>query len=324
MGETHVIQSQVLVVDHDETALRELRDFCSVNHLVGFRVQPDTVLEVLRSNIHLGAIFLSDGAGAGGMDAMQLGAALHKLRAELPIFLRRERSGSLDDLPDKAREVFTGAYQLSNVGKLKELVDSYVFSTHYPGELVRGIRELTIESLQAVFRGVEVECDTPYIVRDKLIYGELFSLMPLESDWCRGYMMFQTDEKNMLEIIRARKTQLAPKEPNFRDVNSLLSEIANIAWGSFKSRFFTDNGEQNIGYRMQVPIIINHGQRFISFGTDHPQLCLQYRVRDRDGVLAPITLYQKFVFSLHWSPEKFMENQRAVDNLLDRGELELF
>ena len=137
-------------------------------------------------------------------------------------------------------------------------------------------------------------------------------------------MMFQTDERNMLEIIRARKTQLAPKEPNFRDVNSLLSEIANIAWGSFKTRFFAEHDRRDIDYRMQVPIIINHGQRFISFGTDNPQLCFQFRLTDNDGVIPPIKLYEKFVFSLHWSPEKFLEHQKALDGLLERGELEFF
>jgi hypothetical protein len=137
-------------------------------------------------------------------------------------------------------------------------------------------------------------------------------------------MMFQTEEQNMLEMIRAKKTQLAPKEPNFRDVNNLLSEITNMAWGGFKARFFAQDDAGSPAYRTHVPIIINHGQRFISFGAEYPQLCFQYQLSDGSGKLAPVTLYQKFVFSLHWSPEKFADNQRAVAELVDRGELELF
>jgi hypothetical protein len=178
--------------------------------------------------------------------------------------------------------------------------------------------------LRSAFRGVEIMHPVPYIVRDKLIYGELFSLMPIESDWCRGYMMFQGEEKNMLDMIRARKTQLAPKEPHFRDVNNLLSEIANMAWGGFKARFVSQSDQSGAAYRTHVPIIINHAQRFISFGAEYPQLCFQYQLTDTDGLVAPVTLYQKFVFSLHWSPEKFEASRIAVDDLLKGGELQLF
>ncbi len=203
MNDSPLIRSQVLVYDSDKGALRQLRDFCASNHLVGYKVASRSLLGVLKSNIHLGAVLLSEPSPSNGVDTFEIARALHRQRAELPIFLRREQTGSLDDLPDRVQGVFAGAYQLSNLGKLREMVDSYVFSTRYPGELVRGIRDLTIEALNGVFRGLEVECDIPYIVKDKLIYGELFSLMPLESSWCRGYMMFQTDERSMLEIIRA-------------------------------------------------------------------------------------------------------------------------
>jgi hypothetical protein len=56
----------------------------------------------------------------------------------------------------------------------------------------------------------------------------VFSLIPLESSWCRGYMMLQTEEEPILGMLNS--DPLFP-ESNFRDVNALLGEITNLIWG---------------------------------------------------------------------------------------------
>ena len=62
--------------------------------------------------------------------------------------------------------------------------------------------------------------ETPYIVRDRIIFGEVFSLIPLESSWCRGYMMLQTEEQadsGFFELLPAIAGKL-----DFRTANSFL------------------------------------------------------------------------------------------------------
>jgi hypothetical protein len=324
MTENANVVSQILVLDQNPEALQSLKKFCSENRLVGLKANASNLLDVLSSNIHLGGIFISEDLNGEGKSAIDLAAEIHQLRAELPIFLRRPSATSLDDLTPAEQSLFAGAYQLAGMEKLKQMVDTYIFSVDFPNDLVRGIQELTLEVLRGAFRGLDASCDLPYVVKDKLIYGELFSLIPLQSSWCGGYMMLQTNEDEMLTVIRARRTQLGPKEPNFRDVNSLLSELANMTWGAFKAKFITDESLNDMESRMHVPIIINHRQNFISFGANYPQLCFMYTLTDRLNEIKPITLYQKLVFSLRWRPELFADNQQKIDDFVNRGELELF
>jgi len=76
---------------------------------------------------------------------------------------------------------------------------------------------------------------------------------------------------------------------------------------------------------VQVPIVINHLHRYISFGSQNPQLCFKYTLSDRsDPNAKPLAIYQRFVFNLSWSPEEFAENQVSVEDLVESGELEMF
>jgi len=75
----------------------------------------------------------------------------------------------------------------------------------------------------------------------------------------------------------------------------------------------------------QVPIVINHMHRYISFGSENPQLCFKCVLRDAENpTFAPLVIYQRFVFNLNWSPEDFHENDPSLDSLVASGELELF
>ena len=73
----------------------------------------------------------------------------------------------------------------------------------------------------------------------------------------------------------------------------------------------------------QVPIVINHAHKYISFGSPDPQLCVRYSLCEstrRGG--QPLVIVQRFIFNLHWSPEQFAEY--AASNSSEAGELDLF
>ncbi len=61
---------------------------------------------------------------------------------------------------------------------------------------------------------------------------------------------------------------------DFRAVNSLLGEVTNLIWGSFKNRYIGDASTSAVG-TIQVPLVVNQQHRYISFGTDNPQLCFR-------------------------------------------------
>ena len=91
----------------------------------------------------------------------------------------------------------------------------------------------------------------------------------------------------------------------------MLREITNLIWGAFKNRYSgAASTERNLS---QVPIVINHLHRYISFGSDNPQLCFRYTLVDRaHGQARSLVINQKFVFNLNWNPDDFSENEISV------------
>ena len=323
MNDAVDLVSKVLVLDSDPSCYEQIKTFCDANHLVGLKVQPDNVMSVLRSNVDLGGILLSENYDGRPQGGLQMANRIHSIRAELPIFLRRESSNTLDDISPTDRKAISAAYTLDTIASLQNVIGEYIFSLSYPNVLVRGITEITLAALQSQFKGLTVEVAAPYIVRDRLIYGEIFTLIPIESSWCRGYMMLQTEEIALLDLVKADRTHINPEEGfDFRNLNGVLGEVTNLVWGAFKNRYMSDNARS--AHLSQVPIVINHLHRYISFGSDNPQLCFQYVLRDPSDTSRIVKIHQRFVFNLSWSPEDFSENTQTLDALVDSGELELF
>jgi hypothetical protein len=282
-------------------------------------------MAVLKSNVDLGAIFLSERFNDQNDGGILLGRNIHAARPELPIFLRRNGGAPVDlsDLPDDDRACFQAGYTGEAMEDLQPAIDRCIFSLVYPHSLVRGIEELTLAALGNQFIDVEVDVQPAQVVRDRIIFGEVFSLIPLESDWCRGYLMLQTEEQALMDFVRQGKTLLPAEFDSFRDVNNVLGDITNLVWGTFKNRFVLN--EMGSGHMTQVPIIVNHQHRYISFGSDDPQLCFRYTLRDPDPANPMrLILDQRFIFNLRWLPDNFQENEAAMNDLVHSGELELF
>ncbi len=324
MRDEKTLVSKVLVLDSSSECRKQIRAFCETRNLQALKVLEENLLSVLRSNVDLGGIMIAEELGGKPQDGIQLGQQIHALRPELPLFLRRESVEGTDDLSEAQKATFAGVYTIDRIDTLQPVIESTIFSLVYPPQLVRGIAEMTQSSLQSQFKGLEVQIDTPYIVRDRLIFGEIFTLIPIESDWCRGYMTLQAEEAPLLSLVKANKTLIAPVEGvDFRHLNGILGEITNLIWGAFKNRYSAFKPVQ--AHLAQVPIVINHMHRYISFGSENPQLCFKCVLRDAENpTFAPLVIYQRFVFNLNWSPEDFHENDPSLDSLVASGELELF
>lgn len=320
MEQSTKIVSKVLVHEFDSTVLDALKKVCTDNNLVGLKDASKDITDILDSNVDLGAIFLSELTDENGLSGLELCKHIYNRRPELPIFLRRENTDSQDDLDEDVRKAIAGCYQLSDIAKLQSLIDEYLCSMYYPGELAAGIQELSEEVFTSVIKNTEAQTELPYLVKDQIIYGELFSLIPLESEWCRGYMMLQTTESEILGSLEHTKTP----GPDFKDVIGILNEATNMIWGGIKSRYFSSTESLDESYRTQVPIIVDHANKYISFGSTEPQLCFKYVLKDKDNKKPDVTIYQRMIFNLSWSPDKFKESDAAVDNFVESGELEFF
>lgn len=310
------LTSKLLVLDSCEQHLPRIRAFCDAQGLVGLKAHADNLLAVLTSNVDLGAVLVAE------RDGITLAQVVRSQRPELPIFLRREASDALDDLPDDVRSLFCAAYHGERVEQLGDAVDRCIFTRVYPPALVQGITEMTRTALASQFRGLRIDDEPPYVVRDRIIHGELYTLIPLESQWCRGYMTLQARESELLSLVQAGRTPADPQQAGIRTVNHVFGEVTNLIWGAFKNRFVAY--EDITSHMAQVPIVVNHEQRYISFGSDDPQLCFRYTLVDESGQHAPVQVYQRFIFNLSWSPDDFRENRESLDALVEAGELELF
>ncbi len=322
MGDEVQLVSKVLVLDNSSECFGQIKQFCDQHGLVGLKVNSNNVMNVLSSNVDLGAILLSERYCKSLDDTMELAYQISEVRPELPIVLRRSSESNFDSLPEKQRKIFCRTYTIEDMSALQDVIDEYIFSLVYPNALVRGIAEMTLSVLGTQFKHLKASAETPYIVRDRIIFGEVFSLIPLESSWCRGYMMLQTEEDAVIEVLKLDDVIGGVDYATFRTVNDILGEVTNLTWGAFKTRFIADD-DAGPGSTSQVPIVINHLHKCISFGSSNPQLCFKYTLLD-EKIGHSISLYQRFVFNLSWSPEDFKEIQISTDDLVDSGELELF
>ncbi|MEJ5896217.1 chemotaxis protein CheX [Aquabacterium sp. G14] len=324
MSDEKSLISKVLVLENNKEYREKIRAFCDAHHLQALRVQEDNLMSVLRSNVDLGAIMISEVLGENPQAGINLAKQIHYLRPELPIFLRRTVENSDRVLSDAEKGIISASYTIETIDRLKDVIETSIFSLVYPSKLVRGIVEITQSSLQSQFKGLDVTIDTPYIVRDRLIFGEIFTLIPVESEWCRGYMTLQAEEAPLLTLVKRNKTHITPVEgDDFRNLNGILGEITNLIWGAFKNRY--TSFKPLSAHLSQVPIVINHMHRYISFGSVNPQLCFKCVLTDAASPEAPpFVIYQRFVFNLSWSPEDFHENEQSFDSLVNSGELELF
>jgi hypothetical protein len=317
------LQVKVLVLEGNAAQAEALREFCEAQNLVALTAQPENLVQVLRSSIDLGALFLAEDFQSHGHQGPALAQELHRIRPELPILMRRVPGGPA--LSAAHLRVLRHHYLPGDMEGLAQAVRECLFSLVYPESLVRGIGELTTEALRGQFREVSVMAESPFIVRDRIIFGEVYSLIPLEASWCRGYMMLQMEEAGLRRLMTHQMGQVeAEQRDSIRAINNVFAETTNLIWGAFKNRFISYD-DASLSKFTQVPIVINHPQRYISFGSEDPQLCFRYHLFDNPFEQGePIQLHQRFVFNLSWSPELFRENESSVDSLFASGDLELF
>ncbi len=321
MTESTLLEAKVLLLEHDPEQYQVLTDFCQSLGLMALPRSASDALATLAQHKDLGGVLLAEDLPCDEGDALQLARAIHKLRPELPIFLRRSSERELSPAEHLA---VRHRWATGELAHLREAIDHAIYSLGYPRSLVQGIADLTCESLVAMFPNAKVVAEPPYVVHDRIIHGEVSTLIPIESTWCRGYMMLQTEENALRQgLIQGFSYEGVGGDLNFRELNNMLGETTNLIWGAFKNRYIPP--QELSKQQTQVPIVINHQHKYISFGSLDPQLCLRYQLSDpaRPG-MPPLVIVQRVIFNLHWSPEEFAEFESHATKAGPTGELELF
>jgi len=315
------IFSKILVYEEDEKHAQALKAMFQESNLTAFK--PVKVLEALTSSVDFGGVFLCQPKESGNQEYMEMLQKIREMNSEIPIFFRINDQDFLENEGKQIAEFCTVIYHKNDITKLKDGIERYLFSHEYPNAFIRGVREFTESSLSSCTQGVNISCSLPYLVKDNMSNGGLISVIYLESTWCRGYMMLQADNVELMRLIKEKKTYQLPENLSAKDLNSLLSEFTNMIWGEFRNKFIPeDEADVDTVHKIEIPIVINYAERYASFGSGVNQLCFQYTLDDVDKKMAPISIYQKFVFNLTWSPEKFREPSEEINDLLEQGSIE--
>ena len=310
--------SKILILDESPEHLQSLKPFCDKNGLVGLKVRRSALLDVLRTNIDLGGVLLAEDYGDSAQETAHIAMEIHTTRPELPLIVCRNERATLEDLSDPMQRAACAAYVAGDMEALYRIVQERIFCLTYPNALLRGIAEILRSVLTGQFSDAAVLVDSPYIVHDRVIVGELFSLMQLESNWCRGYMMLQAEEDSLLAL--AGQSTEKSVTWRFRALNDLLAETTNLVWGAFKNRFLSTPAAAS---GLQIPMVVNHKHKYISFGTQNPQLCFRANLTNTT-TWTGTKIHARFIFNLNWTPEEFQEVPRKLAGLVESGELELF
>ncbi|OYV00947.1 MAG: chemotaxis protein CheX [Burkholderiales bacterium PBB5] len=320
MADTSFLAAKVLLLEHDPLHYPQLLEFCERLGIVAVPRAAADAMEALAQHKDLAGVLLAEDLPCDGPDSLKLALALHRQRPELPIFLRRTSSRALTEAEGRA---VTHPWHSGEPDTLLAHVNRSLFGLRYPTLLVQGIVDLTCSGMRSMFPNALVEAEPPYVVHDRIIYGQVSTLIALESTWCRGYMMLQTEEGALRQgMAQGLGYAGVGGDLGFRELNNLLAETTNLVWGAFKNRYIPPEAFAN--QQTQVPIVINHEQKYISFGSQDPQLCVRYQLTDPRRPRQPaVTIVQRFIFNLLFAPEAFVEFSSATSHT-DTGELELF
>ena len=316
------IESRVLIFDHNHAHRTALRDLFLKHHLQGIVAESESRLyEILNANIELGAIFISQTDESSRTKNYSLLRGLHFQRAELPIFFRLDSQKDVDELPDDLRALCAFVYSKEQMGHLDNAISKHIFSPFYPLSLIQHFQKISSEAITGLITKVDVDISVPYLVHDKIIYGQICSLIRLESDWCNGYMMLQAPEQDLISSVTSGRTPLQPASINFRSAHDVLGELTNLIWGQIKANILDAHDQGKQGLVAELPLILNENRKYITFGNTDPTLCLEYTLREKGTDNKLLEIHQKFLFTMTWRPRSYLESPADVENLLQQGDL---
>ncbi|MGK5092250.1 chemotaxis protein CheX [Deltaproteobacteria bacterium TL4] len=317
------IESKLLTYECNETHREGLIAFCHQYNLKGVMVTHiNKLIKTLKQNINIGGILLCDPKGA----KRKIISEITHTYPEIPLFIRCDDPEWQEAYLQQEPGASVRFYKTNDFESLGQMLQQYIFDRIYPEGLVEHLREIVVDAIQSRFHDVHVCTLNTFLASDKRIFGERIELMPVRSSWCEGVMMLQSNSSDVDNLVLAGKTSFPRNDGKIaKYTEDLLRELMNQIWGGFKAKYvpFNFTGRPSA---IEVPMTINHAEKYISFGTTNPLLSFKFVVEDNNQEhpsFEPFPLYLKFSFHLYWNVEDFTENQE-VENMVEAGELEFF
>lgn len=314
------LTSNILMYENNQQYKQTLKQLCQEFNLNGvFVSNPQKLISAIDNKMNIGAILLSN----ADIDLVTMLAEIIKRLPGVPLFIQFE-----DDAVKKLNKEYFNeiirSYDPNDLETIKALFSRHLFNRIYPPELVEKLNQIAVDAIKSKFINVTIDNTEGFLASDKRIYGGRTELMSVRSSWCEGVVMLQTQGHEIEGMIKAGRSTF-PGDDGYASLyaEDLLRELMNMIWGGFKSKFVPNNIETTVN-KMDVPITINHDDRYISFGVIDPLLCFKYEISDSVGnEFKALPLYLKFSFHIYWDLSSYQENE-SVDELVETDDLEFF
>lgn len=293
---------KVLVAEDDPLKRELIFNFCAAQRLIPVTV--DNIVDMLRESHDIGGVFLGQSAGSSVDQYLELAKNIRQIQYCIPIFFRTDNHNCHNEW----QQDFSLIYQIDNTLELEEFIKSNIFSYDYPARMLHDMEAMTKDALSSCLNGAKVNCSSPYMVIDGRIPSELFGIISLETEWCRGHMMLQAERQNTLRWIEMGHTIQACDDLSKYNLDSFLSEVINMIWGAFRYYYESEAARTvDLTCRPQIPLIIEYANHRAFYGVENYELCFRYTVESDNNDLPELSFLQKLNFNLAFDLAKYQD-----------------
>lgn len=278
------------------------------------------ILEI-SSRLNIGAIVLN--AESDGFQSLVVN--INAMLPEIPLLIQTPSEDSPDTIVNLSNPLAKIHYfRTGDLEALRALLNLLLYCRQYPPEFINLVIENTQNALMNNLHGVQVVPSRVFVASDKRIFGGRLEMMPFCTPWCEGMMMIQSNGEDIDRLVRAGCTPFPATQGSVsRYTEDVLREIMNQVWGGFKSSFVPPAFVRST--EIEVPMTINHDEKYVSFGATDPLLCFRFSLEDAQTEkprFPPLIIYLKFSFHLRWNALDFHVNERPDND--SSSEIELF
>jgi len=295
------IDCRIMVYDNDNETHDLIRTIAPKGNLITPKREVVDILSLLGNTdlqeTDICAIFLTEVEDSDGLTGFDIAKLIQKSRDNIPIFMRLRDGRSITDLNNEQRSLVTGCYTNSDPEMLKKKANTFVCGFYFPNALVNIFSDTGLEILESVFKGCEVTGSQPFMLFDHSITKSLTSLLPIQFSFGNGILAVLTKESDILSLIENKHTSLYENQTGNTHINQVVSELTNLYWGKVRQicdQIFKSSGDRST---VNIPMVINHNQKYINFGNHTPELCFRYMIIPDTAIPDPIIIEFKLIFN---------------------------
>lgn len=318
----------ILVYDKNDEAVDLIKSLSADGTIMAPEQEEMGILETIAqlnlTQSDICAVFLSEEFDSEGLTGIEIATRIHSTKSNIPIFMRLAGNRTLNDLPPEHRQAVTGYYNTSSPERLKKITDHFLYGFYFPNYLIHIFIEAGLFTLNSAIKNCEIKSSVPFLIYDYTLATEYTSILPIQLPFGNGAITFSINESDAINLIEHEHTALNSTQNSNDHCNQFISEITNQFWGKVRRMCHLAYGNELHRAPVNIPIIVNHKQKFVNFGNHTPQLCFRYLLIKNHLIPEAINVEFKIIFNSILRPKDFYELVPRTTNPIDDDHFEAF